>query len=495
MAEPTTLTNDAGNPIPDNRHSHTVGPNGPVLLQDAYLLEKLAVFNRERVPERVVHATGTGCYGVFEVTHPNVAQWTKMAMFANAGKKTESFVRFSTVAGSKGSPDLARDPRGFAMKFYTEDGNWDLVGNNTPIFFVRDGIKFTDFIHSQKYDPYTNRREPNNIWDFFAGSPEATHMFTWLYGDRGVPASYRTMNGYGSHTFMWINQAHEKFWVKFHMISQQGVHCLTQADAEAKAGADAEYLQHEFYDHIEARKFPQWIMKVQVMPFAAAADYRFNPFDVTKIWPHGDFPLTDIGRLTLNQLPGNYFAHTEQSAFNPSSMPPGVAASPDRMLQARLFAYGDAHRYRLGTNHNALPVNATKGCPGGVHSYARDGFMRFDDNAGGSANYEPNTRGGPVAQTGAYDAGYDVRGSTGPQPHGKHKDDDDFRQAGRLFELMGPEAQDRLVQNMVGQLAKVTLPKVVERSVEHLRNAHPDYGKKIEAALGKARAAQDKTKT
>jgi len=484
MKKKPKLTTEAGAPVADNQHSETAGPGGPVLLQDHYLIEKLARFNRERIPERIVHAVGTGAHGYFEVTNPDVSKWTRMKVFSAAGKRTEVFVRFSTVAGSRGAPDVARDPRGFAVKFYTEDGNWDLVGNNTPIFFIRDGIKFPDFIHSQKYDPHTNRQEPDNIWDFFAASPEATHQFTWLFGDRGIPASYRQMNGYGSHTFQWVNTKGERFWVKFHFKTDQGIRCLTTAEAERIGGKDPAYIHKDLYDAISAGKNPGWTLNVQVMPEADAANYRFNPFDLTKVWPQGDYPLIPVGKLFLNRVPQNYFAEVEQAAFNPANMVSGIGPSPDRMLQARLFAYGDAHRYRLGINHTRLDVNAPKGVADGVHNYGRDGLMRFDDNSGAAKTYEPNSYEETPFETGEplYN-GFAVSGVTGAHLPVKHREDDDFSQAGALYRLMSEEEKKRLIDNIASSLAQVSRPDVVERSIAHFRNADPDYGRRLTEAL------------
>ncbi len=417
MSTRTPLTTEAGALVADNQHSQTAGPSGPVLLQDHHLIEKLARFNRERIPERVVHAVGTGVHGYLEVTSADVPKWTKMKAFSAVGKRTPLFLRFSTVAGSKGAPDTARDPRGFAVKFYTEDGNWDLVGNNTPVFFLRDGIKFPDFIHSQKYDPFTNRQEPDNIWDFFAHSPEATHQFTWLFGDRGIPASYRQTDGFGSHTFQWVNAQGERFWVKFHFKTDQGIRCLTSEEAAQLGAQDPAYLHKELYDAIEAGQRPTWTLKVQVMPEQDAAGYRFDPFDLTKVWPYADYPLITIGRIALERVPDNYFAETEQSAFDPAHMVPGIGPSPDKMLQARLFAYGDAHRYRLGINHTRLPINTPKGTAGAAN-YGRDGAMRFDDNGGRSKNYEPNSYDGPAQSGEPYPFGYAFGGALGRSSSG-----------------------------------------------------------------------------
>jgi len=482
------LTTEAGAPVIDNKHSQTAGPTGPTLLQDHHLLEKLARFNRERIPERVVHAVGTGAYGYFEVTSPDVPKWTKASLFSEVGKRTRLFLRFSTVAGSRGAADTARDPRGFAVKFYTEEGNWDLVGNNTPIFFIRDGIKFPDFVHSQKYDPFTNRQEPDNIWDFFSHTPEATHQFIWLFGDRGIPASYRHTDGFGSHTFQWVNASGERFWVKFHFKTDQGIRCLTTEQAQMIGGKDPSFLHKDLYDAIQRGEAPSWTLKVQLMPEADAARYRFDPFDITKVWPYKDYPLIPVGRLVLDTLPDNFFAETEQSAFNPGNMVPGIGPSPDRMLQARLFGYGDAQRYRLGINHTHLPVNAPKAVEGGARSYGRDGAMRFDDNGGRSRNYEPNSHDG-LAPTGErYEHGVALRGHTGPQEHPYHAENDDFVQAGALYRVMKEDERGRLVQNLSGSLAQVRREDVIERSITHFENADADLGQRLRTAVAQLRA-------
>jgi catalase len=486
---PSTLTTEAGAPVGDNQHSQTAGPGGPVLLQDHHLLEKLARFNRERIPERVVHAVGTGAYGTFTVTNPDVPSWTKMKMFAAVGKRTETFVRFSTVAGSRGAADTARDPRGFALKFYTEDGNWDLTGNNTPVFFIRDGIKFPDFIHSQKPDPHTNRQEPDNVWDFFSHSPEATHQFVWLFGDRGIPASLRHMDGFGSHTFQWVNAAGVRHWVKFHFKTDQGIRCLTSEAAARIGGEDPTHHHRDLYAAIERGELPSWILKVQLMPHADAKTYRFNPFDLTKVWPHADYPLIEIGKLVLDRTPDNFFAHTEQSSFDPGAFVPGIGPSPDRMLQARLFAYGDAHRYRLGINASHMPVNQPKAVAAGVHNYGRDGFMPVGGNGGASKNYEPNSHGGPIETEQISGLGWEVDGSTGTFPHVSHPQDDDFVQAGALFRLMSADAQARLIDNLASSLAQVAREDVVTRSVGHFTNADGGLGARLLAAIAAKRAA------
>ncbi|MCA9613024.1 MAG: catalase [Sandaracinus sp.] len=475
-----TLTNDAGNPISNDTFSVTAGPGGPVLLQDHRLVEKLARFNRERIPERIVHAVGSGAYGTFTVTSPDVPKWTKMKLFADVGKKTEVFLRFSTVAASRGGADTARDPRGFAVKFYTEDGNWDLVGNNTPVFFLRDGLKFPDFIHSQKYDPYTNRQEPDNVWDFFAASPESTHQFVWLFGDRGIPASLRHTDGFGSHTFLWVNAEGERFWVKFHFKTDQGIRCLDDDEAAAIGGRDPQHHQKDLYDAIERGEHPSWTLKVQVMPFADAATYRFDPFDLTKVWPYEDYPLIEVGKLVLDRTPDNYFAEVEQSAFDPGHMPPGIGPSPDRMLQARLFAYGDAHRYRLGINHVHLAVNAPKGVA--VRHYGRDG-AHADGKAGRAKNFWPTHGDGPAPTGEAYDLGYELSGSIGIHPTPTHRESSDFVQAGALYRVMKEDEKARLVRRLAGSLAQVTRPEVIAKSVEHFDSADADLGARLRAAL------------
>jgi catalase len=488
MATNPTLTTEAGAPVSDNQNSQTAGTGGPTLIQDHHLIEKLARFNRERIPERIVHAVGTGAYGYLEVTSPEVPTWTKMRVFERVGKQTPMVIRFSTVAASRGGPDVARDPRGFAMKFYTEDGNWDLVGNNTPVFFIKDGIKFPDFIHSQKQDPYTNRQEPDNVWDFFSHSPEATHQFTWLFGDRGIPASFRRMNGYGSHTFQWVNAAGERFWVKFHFKTDQGIKTFTSEEAAVVGGQDQQYCQHELYAAIERGEFPSWTLQVQVMPEAEAASYRIDPFDLTKVWPHADYPPMPIAKLVLNRTPDNYFAEVEQAAFDPSHFVSGIGPSPDRMLQARLFAYGDAHRYRLGINHTRLEVNMPKGVPSGAKNYGRDGFMRFDAVDGRQKNYEPNSFNGPVQTSEELYKGFSVAGVSGHYPQ-VPREVDDFAQAGALYRLQPEDAKKRLVDNIAGSLAQVSRQDIIDRSVAHFRKADADFGKRVADGIMARRGA------
>ena len=482
MPDRRILTTESGAPVADNQRSQTAGPGGPVLLQDQHLIEKLATFNRERIPERVVHARGSGAHGSFEVTS-DVSRWTRARFLSEIGKRTEVFVRFSTVAGGRGAPEAVRDPRGFAIKFYTEEGNYDLTGNNTPIFFIRDPLKFPDFIHSQKPDPYTNRQEPDNVWDFFSHSPEATHMFTWLFGDRGIPASYRHMNGYGSHTFQWVNAAGEQFFVKYHFKTDQGIKCLTSEDAARLAGSDQESHTRDLMQAIDDGNSPSWTLRVQVMAAAEAASYHLNPFDLTKVWPHTDYPLIEIGRLVLDRNPDNYFAEVEQAAFDPAHFVPGIGPSPDKMLQGRLFAYGDAHRYRLGVNHTQLPINRPHTTE--TDNYGRDGAMRFEAGYGREKNYEPNSFAGPtesgVALYGSLEGG--PSGSYGWDDH----DGDDFTQAGSLYRLLPEDAKSRLVENIASGLAQVSRLDIVERSIAHFAQADPDYGARIEVAV-KARS-------
>ncbi len=366
-------TDQHGTPAPNNDHSMTVGPRGPILMQDRYLFEKMQNFNRERVPERVVHAKGSAAHGHFVVTQ-DVSSWCKADFLSEIGRKTKAFLRFSTVAGEQGSPDTWRDPRGFALKLYTEHGNYDMVGNNTPVFFVRDPIKFSDFIHSQKRDPRTGLRDETYMWDFWSLSPESLHQVLWLMGDRGVPRTYRHMNGYSSHTYRWVNAGGEAFWVKYHFKTDQGIEFMTQEEADEMAGDDPDFHRKDLFQAIERGDHPSWTLKVQVMPEAEAADYRFNPFDLTKVWPHGDYPLHEVGRLVLDRNPDNFFAETEQSAFEPGNMVPGIEPSPDKMLQNRLISYADTHRYRIGNNYSRLPIN----CPlhGANDTQNRDGLMR-----------------------------------------------------------------------------------------------------------------------
>jgi catalase len=480
MEKRKSLTTESGAPVADNQHSQTAGPGGPVLLQDHALIEKLARFERERIPERVVHAKGSGAFGHFEVTR-EMSRFTKAKFLGAAGKRTEVFVRFSTVAGEKGSADTVRDPRGFAVRFYTEDGNYDLVGNNTPVFFLRDPLKFPDFIHSQKRDPYTNVQEPDNVWDFFSLSPETTHQFVWLFGDRGIPADYRHMDGFGSHTFQWMNAKGGGVWVKYHFKTDLGIKCLTAQEAARIAGENPDHSQLDLLQAIERREFPSWTVKVQIMPFADAAKYRFNPFDLTKVWSQKDYPLQEVGTMVLDRNPDNYFSDVEQAAFNPAHFVPGIGPSPDKMLQGRLFAYGDAHRYRLGVNHAQLPVNRPHAAE--THNYGRDGFMRFDGNAGRAKNYEPNSFDGPAQSNEPHAAPIEVHGATGSFEWEHHKEDNDFVQAGDLYRLMSDEEKGRLVASIAGSLSRVSRPDIIERSLGHFRRAGKDLGERLKKAV------------
>ncbi|WP_392673522.1 catalase [Streptomyces sp. LN785] len=478
------LTTESGAPVADNQNSATAGAGGPLLLQDQHLLEKLARFNRERIPERVVHARGSGAYGYFEVTD-DVTGFTRADFLSAVGRRTETFIRFSTVADSLGGADAVRDPRGFALKFYTDEGNYDLVGNNTPVFFIKDPVKFPDFIHSQKRDPFTGRQEPDNVWDFWAHSPEATHQVTWLMGDRGIPASYRHMNGYGSHTYQWTNAEGEAFFVKYHFKTNQGVRSLSGEQAAELVGRDASSHQTDLLQAIERGVNPSWTLYVQVMPAAEAADHRFNPFDLTKVWPHGDHPLQRVGRLVLDRNPDNVFAEVEQAAFSPNNFVPGIGPSPDKMLQGRLFAYADAQRYRLGVNHTRLPVNAPRTAV--VDNYGRDGLHATRNGARHDRNYEPNSYAGPAQTDAALSAPLAVHGWTGTHAAPAHTKDDDFFQAGELYRLMSEDEKGRLVANIAGGLSQVTRDDVIEKNLAHFRAADAEYGRRVEEAVRELR--------
>jgi catalase len=477
MTENRKLTTAAGAPVPDNQNVMTAGPRGPQLLQDVWFLEKLAHFDREVIPERRMHAKGSGVFGTFTVTH-DITRYTRAKIFDEVGKTTDLFVRFSTVAGERGAADAERDIRGFAIKFYTEEGNWDLVGNNTPVFFLRDPLKFPDLNHAVKRDPHTNLRSALNNWDFWTSLPEALHQITITMSDRGIPATYRHMNGYGSHTYSLINADGARTWVKFHLKTKQGIEYLTDAEAQTLVGKDRESHQRDLFDSIESGDFPGWDVKVQVMTEEEARTLSFNPFDLTKVWPHTECPLHDVGVLELNRNPDNYFADVEQAAFNPANVVPGIGFSPDKMLQGRLFSYGDAQRYRLGVNHHSIPVNAAR-CP--VHGYHRDGSMRVDANHGGTKGYEPNRYGEWAEQAEFAEPPLALDGAA---DHWSHRDDDDdyFSQPGALFRLMSPEEQQRLFENTGRDMAD--LPEEIKRRhIEHCRQADPAYGQGVEKAL------------
>ncbi|MCC6135355.1 MAG: catalase [Candidatus Contendobacter sp.] len=477
MTEKKTLTTNAGCPVADNQNVMTAGPRGPQLLQDVWFLEKLAHFDREVIPERRMHAKGSGAYGTFTVTH-DITQYTRAKIFSQVGKKTDLFARISTVAGERGAADAERDIRGFALKFYTEEGNWDLVGNNTPVFFLRDPLKFPDLNHAVKRDPRTNLRSAKNNWDFWTSLPEALHQITIVMSDRGIPATYRHLHGFGSHTFSFINANNERFWVKFHWKSMQGIKNLTDAEAEVAVGKCRETHQRDLYEAIERGDFPKWKFCVQIMPEADAAKVPYHPFDLTKIWPHKDYPLIEVGIVELNRNPDNYHAEVEQAAFNPANIVPGIGFSPDKMLQGRLFSYGDAQRYRLGVNHHLIPVNAPR-CP--VHSYHRDGAMRVDDNHGGTLGYEPNSAGEWQEQPDFREPPLKL---TGDADHWNYREDDAdyFSQAGDLFRIMRPDEQQRLFENTARALGDAPAA-IKQRHVEHCRKADPAYGEGVSRAL------------
>ncbi|WP_366163462.1 catalase KatA [Bacillus infantis] len=471
------LTTSWGAPVGDNQNSMTAGSRGPTLIQDVHLLEKLAHFNRERVPERVVHAKGAGAHGYFEVTN-DLTTYTKAAFLSEVGKRTPLFIRFSTVAGELGSADTVRDPRGFAVKFYTEEGNYDIVGNNTPVFFIRDAIKFPDFIHTQKRHPQTHLKNPNAVWDFWSLSPESLHQVTILMSDRGIPATLRHMHGFGSHTFKWVNQEGEGVWIKYHFKTEQGVKNLAPEAAAKIAGENPDYHTEDLFNAIENGEYPSWKLCVQIMPERDAETYRFDPFDVTKVWSQKDYPLIEVGRMVLNKNPENYFAEVEQATFSPGTLVPGVDVSPDKMLQGRLFSYHDAHRYRVGANHQALPINRARS---EVNNYQRDGQMRFDSNGGGSVYYEPNSFGGPKETPENKPAPFAVTGAADSVPYDHN---DHYTQAGDLYRLMSAEERSRLVQNIVGAMKPVESDEIKLRQIEHFYKADPEYGTKVAQGLG-----------
>lgn len=479
------LTTASGKPYVENENSQSVGPRGPLLLQDFILHEKMAHFNRERIPERVVHAKGSGAFGTFTVTH-DITKYTKAKIFSELGKETKVFVRFSTVGGEKGSADSERDPRGFAIKFYTEDGNWDLVGNNTPVFFVKDPKKFGDFIHTQKRDPHTNLKSPTMMWDFWSLNPESLHQVLILMSDRGTPYGYRHMHGFGSHTYSMINNANERFYVKFHFITAQGIKNFSNEQAAQMKSLDMDFSQRDLFDNIEGGNFPQWNLKIQLMTEAEAnsGDYYFNPFDLTKVWPHADFPLMDVGVLELNQNPLNYFQDVEQAAFAPAHVVDGIGYSPDRMLQGRLLSYPDAQRYRLGANYEQIPVNR---CPFAVHNYQRDGQMRVDGNGGQGPNYFPNS---------FDDIDIDLSYKEPPLPIDSHFADwydrncegenDHFSQPGKLFQIMTPEERQNTIDNIVDSMSGIHGPlkeEIIRRQLFLWYRVDPRLGMEVARGL------------
>ncbi|TWT55292.1 Catalase [Thalassoglobus neptunius] len=477
MENKPTLTTSGGAPIADNQNSETAGPRGPLLMQDYQLIEKLAHQNRERIAERAVHAKGWGAFGTFTVTH-DISRFTRAKIFSEVGKQTEMLARFSTVAGERGAADAERDVRGFALKFYTEEGNWDLVGNNTPVFFVRDPYKFPDFIHTQKRHPKTNLRSPTAMWDFWSLSPESLHQVTILMSDRGLPTDVRHMNGYGSHTYSFINHDNERFWVKFHFKTLQGHRHWTNSEAEDVVGKTRESTQEDLFSSIETGNYPKWRVCVQVMPEEEADKTPYNPFDLTKVWPQGDHPLIEVGMMELNRNPQNYFAEIEQAAFSPSNKVPGIGFSPDKMLQARIFSYADAHRHRLGTHYESLPVNTPK-CP--VHHYHKDGQMNFAcHNANADAYYEPNSFGGPVERPEFKEPPLKISGDADRYDH--REGNDDYSQPRALFNLFNDDQKNRLFSNIADAMQGVP-DFIVERQLGHFEKVHPDYAEGVKKAL------------
>jgi catalase len=479
MTDVPRTTTDAGIPVASDEHSLTVGNDGPILLQDQYLIEQMANFNRERIPERQPHAKGSGAFGSFETTE-DVSRFTRAGLF-QPGVQTDMLARFSTVAGESGSPDTWRDPRGFSLKFYTSQGNYDMVGNNTPVFFVKDPMKFQHFIRSQKRRADNGLRDHDMQWDFWTLSPESAHQVTWLMGDRGIPKTWRHMNGYTSHTYMWVNGSGDKFWVKYHFKTDQGIECLTQEEADRLAGTDPDYHRQDLFDAIREGEFPTWTLHVQVMPFEEAWDYRFNPFDLTKVWPHGDYPLIKVGTMELNRNLTDFHTEMEQAAFEPNNLVPGIGLSPDRMLLARGFAYADAHRARLGVNYKQIPVNSPV-VP--VHSYSKDGAMRTVNVK--DPVYAPNSYGGPKADPSVTDdAGlWATSGEMVREGYKSHAEDDDWGQAGAMVrEVMDDDARDRLVSNIAGHLSDGVSDPVLERAFEYWRNVDRNLGERVEQAV------------
>lgn len=477
--DPTVLTTSMGAPVDDNQNSLTAGEFGPILIQDFHLIDKLAHFDRERIPERVVHAKGAGAHGFFEVTH-DITKYCKAKLFSQVGKRTPVFARFSTVGGEKGSADADRDPRGFAVKFYTEDGNWDMVGNNTPVFFIRDPLKFPDFIHTQKRNPQTNLKDPDMFWDFLSLTPESNHQVTILFSDRGTPFGYRHMNGYSSHTFRWINAKDEAFYVKLHFKTLQGIKNLTNEESNQLRNTDPDHATRDLFNAIAAGDNPRWRLEIQVMPEKDAERYAWNIFDVTKVWPHKDYPPIDVGILTLNRNPTNYFAEVEQSAFSPGHLVPGMEPSNDKMLQGRLFSYPDTHRHRLGGNYDQIPIN----CPyrARAHNGQRDGAFAIDGNKGSLPNYEPNSSKTFTFDARAKSSTLQVRGSIGR--YKPSHPNDDFRQAGELFrKVMTPTDRDHLISNIVGHL-KNAKREIQERQVRVFYKCDPEYGNRVGQGLG-----------
>jgi len=474
--EKEILTNAAGIPVPSNDVSKSVGKHGPLLLEDFTLLEKMAHFNRERIPERVVHAVGSGAYGTFTVTD-DITEYTKAKLFSEVGKQTEVFARFSTVAKSKGGSDIYRDLRGFSVKFYTEEGNWDMVGNNTPIFFVRDPMKFMDFIRSQKENPHVNWRQDEMWWDFWSLSPESIHQVLWLLGDRGAPMGWRHMNGYGSHTFSLINEANERIWVKFHFKTDQGNKFFTDAEWMHMQGIEPRWATKDLYNAIDNGDYPSWTMHIQTMTDEQAQNFQWDPFDLTKIWPHADFPLRRVGKFELNRNPENYYAEVEQAAFSPGNVVPGISWSPDRMLQARIMSYGDAHRHRLSVNYETIPVNQPKATK--ANTPYRDGLMRVDDNNGSRINYSPTHQEYPQVDSSAKEPPQHFEGMADRIPL---NDEDYYAQAKMYYDMLDAGEKERLVNNIAGSLGKCT-NKIQEAQMKLFRNVSPELAERVVNAI------------
>ncbi len=471
------LTTTAGNPVGDNQNSLTAGERGPVLMQDYYLIEKLAHQNRERIPERTVHANGSGAYGTLTITN-DITKYTKADIFSTVGKKTPLLIRFSTVAGEKGAADAERDVRGFAIKFYTKEGNWDLVGNNTPVFFISDPYKFPDFVHTQKRDPRTNMRSNTAQWDFWSLTPESLHQTTILFSDRGLPSDLRHINGYGSHTYSFINRENERFWVKFHFKTRQGIKTMTNEEAAIVVGQDRESSQRDLFESIENKNFPKWDMKIQVMTEIEAKNYKYNPFDLTKVWSHKDFPLIDVGVMELNRNPNNYFKEIEQSAFSPSNTVPGIGLSPDKMLQARAFSYPDAHRYRLGTHYEMLPVNQPLN---EVNNYHTDGAMNFGDiKEKSEVNYEPNSFGGPKENPIYKEPSLEIFGDA--DRYDRTLNNDYFTQPRDLFNLMNDSQKNQLFSNIAASMSGVPR-EIIERQIALYEKISQEYANGVKRAL------------
>ncbi len=479
------LTTASGRPFVENENTQSIGPRGPLLLQDYILHEKMAHFNRERIPERVVHAKGSGAFGTFTVTH-DISKYTKAKLFNKIGKETKMFLRFSTVGGEKGSADTERDPRGFAIKFYTEEGNWDLVGNNTPVFFIKDPKKFGDFIHTQKRDPYTNCKSPTMMWDYWSLNPESLHQVMILMSDRGTPIGYRFMNGYGSHAFSMINAGNERVWVKFHFKTKQGIKNFVDKEAAEMKSKDMDFSQRDLVESIDNGHFPQWALKIQVMTDEQAKKFKWNPFDLTKIWPHKEFPLVDVGVMELNENPKNYFAEVEQAAFAPAHIVDGIGYSPDKMLQGRILSYPDAHRHRLGPNYEQIPVNK---CPYLVNNYQRDGYMRVDGNGGNAPNYWPNSFDDVFADPSYKEPSQTLESAIADwYDRNAEGENDHFTQPGNLFRVvMNDEQKKNTINNIIGAMKGISGPKkdlIINRQLCHFFRADAQLGAGVAQGLG-----------